>query len=74
MEKTGRPDTLFMHCLPAFHDTETEIGQKIQDEFGLDSMEVSDEVFRSPQSIVFDQAENRMHTAKAVMLATCGNS
>ena len=74
MEKTGRPDTLFMHCLPAFHDTETEIGQKIQDEFGLDSMEVSDDVFRSPQSIVFDQAENRMHTAKAIMLATCGNS
>lgn len=73
MAKTGNSETLFMHCLPAFHDTETEIGKRIADEYGLDSMEVSDEVFRSRQSVVFDQAENRMHTIKAVMLATAGH-
>ncbi len=73
MEKTGNPQALFMHCLPAFHDTETIIGKRVFDEHGLDSMEVSDMVFRSRQSAVFDQAENRMHTIKAVMLATIGN-
>ena len=60
----------FMHCLPAFHDLKTTIGKQIYDKFGIDCMEVSDEVFESEQSIVFDEAENRMHTIKAVMAAT----
>lgn len=60
----------FMHCLPAFHDLETEIGKEISEKFGIDCMEVTDEVFESDQSIVFDEAENRMHTIKAVMAAT----
>ncbi|HAQ62853.1 MAG TPA: ornithine carbamoyltransferase, partial [Ruminococcaceae bacterium] len=60
----------FMHCLPAFHDLKTEIGKDIFGKFGIDCMEVTDEVFQSPQSIVFDEAENRMHTIKAVMAAT----
>jgi ornithine carbamoyltransferase len=60
----------FMHCLPAFHDLKTVIGRDIYEKFGISAMEVSDEVFESAQSIVFDQAENRMHTIKAVMLAT----
>ena len=60
----------FMHCLPAFHDLKTEIGKDIFEKFGIDCMEVTDEVFQSPQSIVFDEAENRMHTIKAVMAAT----
>ncbi len=60
----------FMHCLPAFHDLKTTIGEQIHAKYGLDEMEVTDEVFESPQSIVFDEAENRMHTIKAVMLAT----
>lgn len=64
------PQVRFMHCLPAFHDLETEVGQKIHDKFGLDCMEVEDAVFEGPQSIVFDEAENRMHTIKAVMAAT----
>ena len=72
MEKTGNPDTLFMHCLPSFHDSDTDIGARVKEKFNLDAMEVSDEVFRSSKSIVFDQAENRMHTIKAVILATCG--
>jgi ornithine carbamoyltransferase len=67
---TGNPDTKFMHCLPAFHDRLTKIGAQIADQFGIDCMEVTDEVFESPRSIVFDQAENRMHTIKAVMVAT----
>ncbi len=70
MALTGNPDTRFMHCLPAFHDLETEVGRQIYDQFGLTEMEVSDAVFESPASIVFDQAENRMHTIKAVMVAT----
>ena len=69
MEAAG-PQCRFMHCLPAFHDLETGIGQQIHDKFGLDCMEVTDEVFQSEQSIVFDEAENRMHTIKAVMAAT----
>ena len=60
----------FMHCLPAFHDVKTGIGKQIFDKFGIDCMEVTDEVFESEQSIVFDEAENRMHTIKAVMAAT----
>jgi len=60
----------FMHCLPAFHDLNTSIGREIFDKFGIDCMEVADEVFESPASIVFDEAENRMHTIKAVMAAT----
>ena len=60
----------FMHCLPAFHDLKTQVGKEIYEKFGLDCMEVTDEVFESPQSIVFDEAENRMHTIKAVMAAT----
>ena len=64
------PDAVFMHCLPAFHDLGTGIGRQIHDKFGLDCMEVTDEVFEGPQSIVFDEAENRMHTIKAVMAAT----
>jgi ornithine carbamoyltransferase len=60
----------FMHCLPAFHDLNTTIGAQIHEKFGIDCMEVTDEVFESAQSIVFDEAENRMHTIKAVMAAT----
>jgi ornithine carbamoyltransferase len=70
MDATGNPDVKFLHCLPAFHDRETEIGEKIYQKYGLESMEVSDEVFESDASIVFDQAENRLHTIKAVMIAT----
>ena len=64
------PQCCFMHCLPAFHDLNTTIGKQISEKYGLDAMEVTDEVFESPQSIVFDEAENRMHTIKAVMTAT----
>jgi ornithine carbamoyltransferase len=69
---TGNPHVLFMHCLPAFHNRETKIGEQIFQKFGLDAMEVTEEVFESPRSIVWDQAENRMHTIKAVMVATLG--
>ena len=68
----AKPTAIFMHCLPAFHDLKTKIGKQIHDKFGLDDMEVTDEVFESPQSKVFDEAENRMHTIKAVMVATLG--
>lgn len=64
------PDAVFMHCLPAFHDLNTGIGRQIHEKYGLTAMEVTDEVFEGPQSIVFDEAENRMHTIKAVMAAT----
>lgn len=67
---TGNPQVKFLHCLPAFHNRETKIGEQIYQTFGLDGMEVTDEVFESENSIVFDQAENRMHTIKAIMLAT----
>ncbi|HJE88804.1 ornithine carbamoyltransferase [Rikenella microfusus] len=70
MEMTGNRDCKFMHCLPAFHDLETEVGEEIHRQYGLREMEVTDEVFESPASIVFDEAENRMHTIKAVMVAT----
>lgn len=72
MARTGNPRVRFMHCLPAFHNAETEVGRDIQDKFGLEAMEVTEEVFESPASIVFDQAENRMHTIKAVLVATLG--
>lgn len=69
---TGNPEVKFLHCLPAFHDIKTEIGQQIFDQFGICEMEVSDQVFESTASVVFDQAENRMHTIKAVMVASLG--
>ncbi len=72
LEKTGKPDVTFLHCLPSFHNRETTVGEDIYQQFGIDSMEVTDEVFESPASIVFDEAENRMHTIKAVMVATLG--
>ena len=72
MEKTGNPHTIFEHCLPSFHDTETTIGKQIQEKYGLTEMEVSNEVFESEQSVVFQEAENRAHTIKAVMVATLG--
>ena len=68
----GKKNAIFMHCLPAFHDLETQVGQEIYDEFGVDEMEVADSVFQSKQSVVLDQAENRLHTIKAVMVATIG--
>jgi ornithine carbamoyltransferase len=73
MALTGNPDTKFMHCLPAFHNTETQVGKEIFEKFGLDCLEVTEEVFESPASIVFDEAENRLHTIKAVMVATLGS-
>lgn len=73
IEETGNPDVIFLHCLPAFHDTNTSIAEDVKRKFGLSEMEVSDEVFRSRHSVVFDEAENRMHTIKAVMVATMGN-
>jgi ornithine carbamoyltransferase len=73
IEKTGNPQVKFMHCLPAFHNRETKIGEEIFQKFGLDGMEVNEEVFESERSIVFDQAENRLHTIKAVMVATLGD-
>jgi ornithine carbamoyltransferase len=73
MEMTGNPNTKFMHCLPAFHNRETKVGEEIYQKFGLDGMEVTEEVFESEASIVFDEAENRLHTIKAVMLATLGD-
>jgi len=74
MDKSGNPDVRFMHCLPAFHDANTVVGREMMEATGMpDGLEVSDEVFRSPASIVFDQAENRMHTIKAVMVASLGS-
>jgi ornithine carbamoyltransferase len=73
MKMTGNPKAKFMHCLPAFHNTETKIGKDIHAKYGLDAMEVTDEIFESPASIVFDQAENRMHTIKAILVATIGD-
>ncbi len=72
MRATGNPHAKFMHCLPAFHNRETEIGEKIYEQYGIDCMEVTEEVFESHASIVFDQAENRMHTIKAILVATLG--
>jgi ornithine carbamoyltransferase len=73
MKATGNPEVKFMHCLPALHNTETEVGRQMHDKWGLSALEVTDEVFESPASIVFDQAENRLHTIKAAMVATAGN-
>jgi len=73
MELTGNPYVKFLHCLPAYHDRNTKIGEDIFQKFGLESMEVTDEIFESKASLVFDQAENRLHTIKAVMVATLGN-
>jgi len=67
---TGNPAVKFLHCLPAFHDRQTKVGEDIYQRFGRDGMEVTDEVFESEYSLVWDQAENRMHTIKAVMVAT----
>ena len=72
IRKTGNPNVKFMHCLPAFHNKETTVGEEIFQKYGLDGLEVTDEVFESPMSIVFDEAENRLHTIKAVMVATLG--
>jgi ornithine carbamoyltransferase len=72
VKKTGNPDVKFLHCLPAFHNRETNIGEEINKKFGLDGMEVTEDVFESKHSIVFDEAENRLHTIKAVMVATLG--
>jgi len=73
MKATGNPAVKFMHCLPALHNTETEVGRQMNDKWGLSALEVTDEVFESPASIVFDQAENRLHTIKAAMVATAGH-
>jgi len=70
MKLTGNPNTKFLHCLPAFHNRETKVGEEIFKKFGIEAMEVTDDVFESEASIVFDEAENRMHTIKAVMVAT----
>lgn len=72
IKKTGNPDVKFLHCLPAFHNRETKVGEEIFRKFGLDGMEVTEDVFESKHSIVFDEAENRLHTIKAVMVATLG--
>ena len=72
MDNAGE-QAVFMHCLPAFHDLKTTVGKQIYDKFGIDCMEVTDEVFEGEKSIVFDEAENRMHTIKAVMAATLAN-
>jgi ornithine carbamoyltransferase len=72
MAATGNPLAKFMHCLPAFHNADTTMGKSIEKRFGISAMEVTDEVFESAASIVFDQAENRMHTIKAILIATLG--
>jgi ornithine carbamoyltransferase len=73
MAATGRADTKFLHCLPSLHNTDTDLGRRLHEKFGLDGAEVSNDVFESPASIVFDQAENRLHTIKAVMVNALGN-
>jgi len=73
MNMTGKKETIFMHCLPSFHDLKTKVGKEVYEKYGIDSQEVSDEVFESENSVVFDEAENRMHTIKAVMVATLGD-
>lgn len=73
LELSGNPDVKFLHCLPAFHNRETKLGEDIYQKFGLDGLEVTEDVFESEHSIVFDEAENRLHTIKAVMVATLGN-
>ena len=74
MEATGNPKVKFMHCLPAFHDTNTVVGKDIAEKTGMtNGLEVTNEVFESPANIAFDQAENRLHTIKAIMVATIGD-
>lgn len=73
LRRTENPDVIFLHCLPSFHDLMTDVGKDVFEKFGIEDMEVTDEVFRSKHSKVFDEAENRMHTIKAVMVATIGN-
>lgn len=73
MKKSGNPWVKFMHCLPSFHNTNTKVGKEIFEKYGLEAMEVTDDVFESDASVVFDQAENRLHTIKAVMVATLGS-
>lgn len=73
LKKTGNPKVKFLHCLPAFHNTDTEVGKDIFKRYGVNGLEVTEEVFESPASIVFDEAENRLHTIKAVMVATLGD-
>jgi ornithine carbamoyltransferase len=73
IKKTGNPDVKFLHCLPAFHNRDTKVGEEIFRKYGLDGMEVTEDVFESKHSIVFDEAENRLHTIKAVMVATLGS-
>jgi ornithine carbamoyltransferase len=72
MQKTGNDKAIFLHCLPSFHDLKTQVGKETFEKYGLTEMEVTDDVFRAPASKVFDQAENRLHTIKAVMVATIG--
>ncbi|CAA3941930.1 ornithine carbamoyltransferase [Staphylococcus aureus] len=72
MDKTGNPNVIFEHCLPSFHNADTKIGQQIFEKYGIREMEVTDEVLESKASVVFQEAENRMHTIKAVMVATLG--
>jgi ornithine carbamoyltransferase len=72
MEKSGNPNVKFLHCLPSFHNKDTEVGKEIFKKYGLDGLEATEEVFESPASVVFDEAENRLHTIKAVMVATLG--
>jgi ornithine carbamoyltransferase len=72
IKMTGNPSVKFLHCLPAFHNRDTKVGEEIFRKFGLDGMEVTEDVFESEHSIVFDEAENRLHTIKAVMVATLG--
>ncbi len=73
IDRTGNPNVKFMHCLPAFHNRETKVGEEIFEQYGMDGLEVTDDVFESEHSIVFDQAENRLHTIKAIMVATLGD-
>ena len=73
MKKTGNPNVKFMHCLPAFHNTETKVGKEIFEKFGISEMEVTEEVFESPMNVAFEQAENRLHTIKAILVATLGS-
>jgi len=72
MKSSGNPNVKFMHCLPAYHNKETKIGKEIFEKFGMDGVEVTEEVFESPASLAFEQAENRMHTIKAILVATLG--
>jgi ornithine carbamoyltransferase len=73
MKASGNPRVRFMHCLPAFHNVETKVGREIFENFGLDAMEVTEEVFESPAGIQFEQAENRVHSIKALLVATLGS-